>query len=93
MTQLFKVGQKVRIKSINQNDPCYIPTDGDVKHAKPGDYDPEGMRMRRFIGKRGTVKKLLTDGQTGESPDDPLYVIAVPSIGTNGFWAEELEAA
>lgn len=62
MTQLFKVGQKVRIKNVNQNDPCYIPTDRDLKHAKRGDYVPEAMRMRRFIGKLGTGTAVTSSG-------------------------------
>lgn len=74
---ILKVGQKVRITEI-----------GDL-----GTFEKaETKRLMSFIGKVGVIDALLTDGMTGDSPLDPLYVVVVDGEKlSDGFWGEELE--
>lgn len=48
-----------------------------------------------FLGRTGTVKDVIAraDMPVGESDESPLVIVAVPSVGTDGFWPEELEIA
>lgn len=71
------IGQVVRVVRLNDGDP-------------PMDKDAE-RRFRRFVGKTGRVVGTIVD-DCGASPADPLYVVRVPKLGTDGFWAEELGA-
>lgn len=74
---ILKVGQKVRIMKV-----------GDI-----GTFDRyDARRLRSFIGKIATIDALITDGMTGDSPLDPLYVVVVDGEKlSDGFWGEELE--
>jgi hypothetical protein len=74
------IGQRVTINRLNDLDPH------DLRHP-----DAEARRFRRFLGKTGIVRAVVTRGDTGESEQDPLFRVAVPHVGTDGFWSEELE--
>ena len=48
----------------------------------------------RYVGRYGTVRRISgrLDASVGESPEDPVYFVAVPFVGTDIFWREELRA-
>lgn len=57
-----------------------------------GDGDPS-KPARRYANKVGTVRRVVLDDPNwpvGETPRDPYYVVAVPHVGTDLFWREEL---
>jgi hypothetical protein len=47
------------------------------------------------VGCQGTIKRVLGEGlfPVGQSTSDPLFIVDVPGVGTDGFWREELEVA
>lgn len=46
-----------------------------------------------FLWKEGRVKDVIVCAETsvGESDESPLVIVAVPFVGTDAFWPEELE--
>lgn len=45
----------------------------------------------RFVGKRGVVIRRMTEPISGESVEDPGYLVAFHGLGRDLFWPEELE--
>jgi hypothetical protein len=76
---MIRIGQRVTIHRLNDDDP----------HSRRHP-DAAARRFWRFKGKTGIVRAIVTEGNTGETPDDPLYSVTVPHVGTDGFWSEEI---
>lgn len=50
------------------------------------------INAEKFIGRVGRVVDVRTHGSlpVGNTNRDPLYIVEVPLLGRDGFWAEEL---
>jgi hypothetical protein len=57
--------------------------------SAPAD-DPRG---ERYLGCTGVVMALVFDDPGKQYPEDPLIQVRVPGVGTELFFAEELELA
>lgn len=47
--------------------------------------------LPEFLGKEGTVTNFNTNGQTGNTVDDPLIEVHFPDGTKDQFWKEELK--
>ena len=49
----------------------------------------------RFLGRLGRIRRVEDEDvawSVGQKSDDPLVIVAVPGLGEDAFWTEELEA-
>ena len=78
---------------FKQGDMVQVLVPEDMRDILRMASDAEDNHTKKFVGRIGRIVEVSTGGAgaIGQTPEDPLYTVAVPVLGQDGFFGNELK--